>query len=219
MIFKPVSDLSSIENVSDLEENHVQHPKIDKIFEFRDLMPVMDKTAIIYHQKKGHIQTYTYEEVVMECLKLDLVITPYLVSILRKEYDWNILALMDHSPEIYVFLLTAWNRRMSVSFVDDDDVESVIETNLYRSAFYICRSYKKGPEQSYLNHLCDCSIFGINYSLYSMKSVTPFNIEIANDYYEIVKILYAVKTSGTTGDPKVVRVPYQSISTNYQSLS
>jgi acyl-CoA synthetase len=173
-----------------------------------DLTKFLDNKAIVYYEAEENCNIVKYKDLLKQVLKISLVLEQEDLS--RNEAT-AIGIYCPKSPATIALSLAILESGFGFCNLTRDDIASDLD-NLGCKYFFSdsqCSS-NFGVRHSF-------ELFGKNFRLYKSSSLNP--VTLFDDAGDVLnRICYTVTTSGSTGKRKIVRVPYNCILPNVDSL-
>ncbi|XP_037913402.1 beta-alanine-activating enzyme isoform X1 [Hermetia illucens] len=174
------------------------------LYLFEPLERYENNCCIIWRESPSICSIFCYKDVI-EAAK---ILTGYLNELGIAEYC-KVLVNIGHSPALLPIILSVLNKRCCYCPVLIDEDQIVNHLILYESQCLISEKAIRIPFKAVRN----VDVFGQEVYIYTFENRAMYN-KVEND-----TLCYAIQTSGSTREPKIVNVPYSCVLPNIESLS
>lgn len=177
---------------------------MDNIFDLQDFS---ENQVFINYLGLNNCEIYYYKDLVSEVAKITKVIK---AEIKVKNQAQTIgIGFLQKNPTSIAVVLSILNASHSFCFEDTGDIIEGLST--YKIQYFFNDHEIENAANNNLELKATSEIFGRRVHLYKVTTCTA-------KYHGCYEFCYNIKTSGSTGKGKYVRVPWQSILPNISSL-
>lgn len=174
-----------------------------------DLTKHLDKTALIQHKHAHDSEVIKYKDLLKQILKVGLVLENESLS---KSESITIGIDAKKSPAVIAILLAIIEADFAFCFVSKDNEALELDKLGIKYLF------TDGPADDNLLILRNSlEVFGQNFYFRKTKSESAIRM-LKDNNDPMNRLCYTITTSGTTGQKKIVRVPYSCIKPNVVGL-
>lgn len=177
---------------------------MDNIF---DLHEFYENKVLINYLNSKDCKIYYYSDLISEITKVTILIKA--VIKVKNQAQTIGIGFLQKSPTLIALVLGLLNASHSFCFEESFDV--IEGLSKFKLQYFFHEYEIENAADKNLEWSGKTSIFGKTVHLYKVKTAVA-------KYHGCYEFCYSIKTSGSTGKEKVVRVPWQSILPNISSL-